>query len=238
MINKKKYFENYNECIYCGSKNLKIEKQQFSSLNFYVKAIISDLNLSKKEFNKIKVYKCKKCHILQNNPWFSEAISRKIYSNIYGQHNRSWTNLLNFTKKGTTPPPSCPCAKRDNLSTIFCHGLVSFLPIVSLSCGLEVSDSILQKYPLYILLRIRCSTSVKIPEYREVVAAIFDKISQAMAALREFGRFICLALNFESITVDSQWLKKRSTDTESEEEEHNDKVLNLSTHSEYTDPII
>ncbi len=103
MINKKKYFENYNECIYCGSKNLKIEKQQFSSLNFYVKAIISDLNLSKKEFNKIKVYKCKKCHILQNNPWFSEAISRKIYSNIYGQHNRSWTNLLNFTKKGTTP---------------------------------------------------------------------------------------------------------------------------------------
>ena len=52
---------------------------------------------------KIVVYKCMNCQILQNNPWFTESISRKIYSNIYGQHNRNWSNILNFLNKGKTP---------------------------------------------------------------------------------------------------------------------------------------
>jgi|TARA_B110000037_G_C17115174_1_gene503472 hypothetical protein len=93
----------YNKCVYCGSQNLKKEKKQYFIKNFYVRAIISDLNLSNKEFQKIKVYRCTSCYILQNNPWFSETISRKIYSNIYGQHNRGWTNLLNFIKRGIKP---------------------------------------------------------------------------------------------------------------------------------------
>tara|TARA_B100000787_G_scaffold170286_1_gene165718 strand:+ start:8479 stop:9486 length:1008 start_codon:yes stop_codon:yes gene_type:complete len=93
----------YNKCVYCGSHNLKKEVKQFFTINFYVRAIISDLNLSNKEFQKIKVHKCTRCYILQNNPWFSETISRKIYSNIYGQHNRGWSNLLNFIRRGIKP---------------------------------------------------------------------------------------------------------------------------------------
>ena len=27
----------------------------------------------------------------------------KIYSNIYGQHNRNWTNLINFMEKQLKP---------------------------------------------------------------------------------------------------------------------------------------
>ena len=27
----------------------------------------------------------------------------KIYSNIYSQHNRGWSNLINFIKNGKTP---------------------------------------------------------------------------------------------------------------------------------------
>ena len=93
----------YNRCVYCGSLNLKKEKKQIFKKNFYLKAIISDLDLSNKDFKKIKVYKCSRCHILQNNPWFTEKISRKIYSNIYGQHNRSWSNLINFFTKKKFP---------------------------------------------------------------------------------------------------------------------------------------
>ena len=96
-------FKKYNKCIYCRSSNLKKEKKQNFSNNFYVKAIISDLNISKKLIEKIKVFKCKRCSIIQNNPWFSESVSRKIYSNIYGQHNRSWSNLISFIKKGEKP---------------------------------------------------------------------------------------------------------------------------------------
>ena len=96
-------FTQYNSCIFCGSKKLKKEKKQTFRMNFYTKAIMSDLDLSKKDFKKIKVYRCSRCGILQNNPWFTEKISRKIYSNIYGQHNRSWSNLINFFTKRKFP---------------------------------------------------------------------------------------------------------------------------------------
>ena len=39
---------------------------------------------------------------MQNSPWFNNFYAKKIFSNIYGQHNRSWTNFLNFIKKGRT----------------------------------------------------------------------------------------------------------------------------------------
>ena len=99
----KDIFKKYNKCIYCGSRTLKKEKNQFFPKNFYLKAIKHDLKLSKKQFEEMKVFKCNKCYILQNNPWFTEDISQKIYSNIYGQHNRSWSNLLSFLKQGTAP---------------------------------------------------------------------------------------------------------------------------------------
>ena len=94
------YFKKYSRCIYCNSKDLKKEKTQIQIENFYLKAIKSDLDLTNKQLKKMKVYKCQKCYILQSNPWFTESISRKIYSNIYGQHNRSWSNLINFVNKG------------------------------------------------------------------------------------------------------------------------------------------
>lgn len=83
----------YNKCIFCGSR--KIAKQKFQSFkeNFYLKAILSDLKVSLKE---IKVYRCSKCFILQNNPWFDKITSKRIYSSIYGQHHRNWSNLLNY----------------------------------------------------------------------------------------------------------------------------------------------
>ena len=97
------YFKKYNKCIYCNSKNLKKERIQIQLENFYLKAIKSDLGLSNKQLKKMKVHKCQKCYILQSNPWFSENIARKIFSNIYGQHNRGWSNLINFMKKEITP---------------------------------------------------------------------------------------------------------------------------------------
>ena len=93
----------YNQCIYCKSTNLKKEKDQSLKENFYTKAIKSDLKITKDIWKKIKVYKCQKCKIIQNSPWFNETTCRKIYSNIYGQHNRSWSNLINFLNKGVLP---------------------------------------------------------------------------------------------------------------------------------------
>lgn len=91
-------FKNYNYCIFCNSKKLKKEKNQNLPDNFYVKAIMSDLNLTRKKFNKIKVFKCLKCKNLQNNPWFDKHTAKRIYSNIYGQHNKSWINMINFSR--------------------------------------------------------------------------------------------------------------------------------------------
>ena len=93
-------FKSYHKCVYCGSKSLKKEKNQNYLNNFYVRAIKADLKISDKKFNKIKVYKCSKCFILQNSPWFTDEYSKIIYSNIYGQHHRSWSNLINFFQKG------------------------------------------------------------------------------------------------------------------------------------------
>jgi len=96
-------FRKYNECVYCKSLNLKLEKKQFSKLNFYTDAIQSDLGITKKKFEELKVYRCQNCKNYQNNPWFDYKYARKIYSNIYGQHNRGWSNLINFFNKGQTP---------------------------------------------------------------------------------------------------------------------------------------
>ena len=96
-------FQSYKICSFCGSSKLKKEIKQHFLDNFYLKAIRLDLGISIKEMKKIKVFKCNKCKILQNNPWFTEDFARRIYSNIYGQHNRNWLNLFNFIKLGKTP---------------------------------------------------------------------------------------------------------------------------------------
>jgi hypothetical protein len=98
-------FEKYHKCFWddkkCNKKNIKkIENQQFID-NFYLKSIKSDLNLTNKQIKKLKVSKCNRCNIIFNNPWFTKETANKIYSNIYGQHNRGWSNLLNFVRKGS-----------------------------------------------------------------------------------------------------------------------------------------
>ena len=97
-------FKNYNKCCFCNSKKLRKEKKQHSSNNFYIEAIKSDLNITKKKFNSIKAFKCLKCKTIQNNPWFDENTTRRIYSNIYGQHNKSWNNLISFIKNKKYSP--------------------------------------------------------------------------------------------------------------------------------------
>ena len=73
---------------------------QVAPKNFYLEAIQSDLKISDQMIKRMKTYECQKCFVIQNNPWFSQSVSKKIYSNIYGQHNRSWSNLINFVTKG------------------------------------------------------------------------------------------------------------------------------------------
>ena len=96
-------FKKYNKCIYCNLSKLKKERLQNYTSNFYLKAIKLDLKISQKKINRIKIYKCQNCNILQHNPWFTEEFSRKIYNNIYGQHNRGWANLLNFIRNLKLP---------------------------------------------------------------------------------------------------------------------------------------
>ena len=50
----------------------------------------------------MKLYDCNNCFISQYSPWFNEQ-TIKIYNNIYGQHNKNWSNLLNFISKGKDP---------------------------------------------------------------------------------------------------------------------------------------
>ena len=76
---------------------------QVAPKNFYLEAIQSDLKISDQMIKRMKTYECQKCFVIQNNPWFSQSVSKKIYSNIYGQHNRSWSNLINFVTKGKEP---------------------------------------------------------------------------------------------------------------------------------------
>ena len=96
-------FKDYKECTFCKSKKLIKSNNHIFKNNFYVEAIISDLEISKKKIEKIKVYECKICKIKQNSPWFTKNISRKIYSIIYGQHNRNWDNLIQFINKQKLP---------------------------------------------------------------------------------------------------------------------------------------
>ncbi len=95
--------QNYRKCIFCGSIKLKLSKKQNFSHNFYTTSIKNDLGLTDKFFKKMKVYNCQNCYIIQNSPWFSGATSFRIFNQIYGQHNRNWSNVINFFRDGIKP---------------------------------------------------------------------------------------------------------------------------------------
>lgn len=94
---------NYKRCVYCNSKNFQKVKVNNSNKNFYIKAIENDLNLKENFFKLIKTYQCLNCKVIFNNPWFSKNISKKIYTNIYGQHHNNWQNLIDFVNKKKLP---------------------------------------------------------------------------------------------------------------------------------------
>lgn len=96
-------FIDYKNCTLCGSKKLIKLQSNLSEKSFYVDAIISDLCLTKKDLNKIKLYQCQICKTKLHSPWFTKDISRRIYSSIYGQHHRNWSNLINFVDKNKLP---------------------------------------------------------------------------------------------------------------------------------------
>lgn len=95
--------ENYKNCIFCNSSKLRLNNKQAFTHNFYTKAIKDDLKLTDSFFKKMKLYNCENCYVIQNNPWFSKEISFKIFNQIYGQHNRNWSNVIDFFNKGKKP---------------------------------------------------------------------------------------------------------------------------------------
>lgn len=95
--------QNYHTCIFCGSAKMKLDKKNIFKHNFYTRSIKKDLGLTDFFFKKMKVYNCENCYIIQNNPWFSKDVAFKIFNQIYGQHNRSWSNIINFFQKGVKP---------------------------------------------------------------------------------------------------------------------------------------
>ncbi|MDC1128467.1 hypothetical protein OAS85_02255 [Candidatus Pelagibacter sp.] len=97
------YLQSYKSCVYCGSKRLENYKHQKFLKNFYIEAITADLGISDKVFKKMRVYQCEVCKNIQNNPWFSKRTAKKIFSQIYGQHNRNWSNAINFFNKNKLP---------------------------------------------------------------------------------------------------------------------------------------
>ncbi len=98
-----KFLQHYNKCIFCGSTKRRKNKNQKIPKNFYLKAIQNDFNISNHLLKRMKVFECLNCFTIQNSPWFTKEASRRIYSNIYGQHNRSWQNVINFFTKGKLP---------------------------------------------------------------------------------------------------------------------------------------
>jgi hypothetical protein len=96
-------FKLHDRCIYCGSSKLKLNNKNDFTHTFYTRAIENDLMLRNSSFKKMKVYECKNCHIVQNNPWFTEKASFRIFNQIYGQHNKNWLNVINFFERGLKP---------------------------------------------------------------------------------------------------------------------------------------
>ena len=82
---------------------MKLDKKNIFTHNFYTRSIKKDLGLTDFFLKKMKVYNCENCYIMQNNPWFSKDVAFKIFNQIYGQHNRNWSNIINFFQKGVKP---------------------------------------------------------------------------------------------------------------------------------------
>jgi hypothetical protein len=93
----------YKKCIFCSSTKLKHNKNYKFIHTYYTRAIKNDLGLDDRFFKKMKVYSCENCYIIQNSPWFTKEISFKIFNQIYGQHNRNWTNVINFFQNSIKP---------------------------------------------------------------------------------------------------------------------------------------
>ena len=97
-------FKKLYTCPFCGSKKSKKLKRRKLIRNFYVDAIISELNISYKYLEKnLERRECKSCFSIYFSKWFNDFIKKKIFLSIYGQHNMGWQNFYDFKNKLLTP---------------------------------------------------------------------------------------------------------------------------------------
>jgi hypothetical protein len=97
-------FIKINKCPFCGSIKSKRIMNKKLIKNFYVEAIISELNISLKFLEKnLERRECKSCFSIYFSKWFNNFIKKKIFLTIYGQHNMGWQNFYNFKNKLLTP---------------------------------------------------------------------------------------------------------------------------------------
>lgn len=99
LFNKKKL---PFKCIHknCSDKNFQ-KIPNFFDENFYVKAMLEDLNITKSEMsNNMPSYSCNKCKLIFHKSWFNENTAYSVFNSVYGQHHYGWKNFYKFISTG------------------------------------------------------------------------------------------------------------------------------------------
>ena len=97
-------FKTIRRCPFCESNKSKKILNKKLIKNFYVEAIISELNISFKFLEKeLERRECQSCFSIYFSKWFNDFIQKKIFLTIYGQHNMGWQNFYDFKNKLLSP---------------------------------------------------------------------------------------------------------------------------------------
>lgn len=97
-------FKIIKRCPFCKSNKSKKILNNKLDRNFYVKEIVSDLNINFNYLKKnLKIKECLNCFSIYYSRWFDDYYKKKIFLSIYGQHNMGWQNLYDFKNKVLTP---------------------------------------------------------------------------------------------------------------------------------------
>ena len=101
-------FKAIKSCPFCKSKKSKKILNKKLIKNFYVEAIISELNINFKFLEKkLERRECQSCFSIYFSKWFNDFIQKKIFLTIYGQHNMKWQNFYNFKLKRYNNDSEC-----------------------------------------------------------------------------------------------------------------------------------
>ena len=97
-------FKAIKSCPFCKSKKSKKILNKKLIKNFYVEAIISELNINFKFLEKkLERRECQSCFSIYFSKWFNDFIQKKIFLTIYGQHNMGWQNFYDFKNNLQSP---------------------------------------------------------------------------------------------------------------------------------------